>query len=66
MIGGSKGLRDKNILKLLPKLKTTTSKVYDYALGKSKEIPSKHLCLPIWYGLEDEIVTQTTEQIFLR
>ena len=32
-----------------PKIKTTTSKVYDYALGNSKEIPLKHLCLPIWY-----------------
>ena len=41
---------------LYPKIKTTTSKVYDYALGGNKDIPSKHLCLPIWYELENNII----------
>ena len=54
---------NKNILKLLPKLKTTTSKVYDYALGDSKEIPSKHLCLPIWYGLKESISDKVVEEL---
>ena len=45
---------EKNISKLLPNLKTTTSKVYDYALGDSLEIPKKHLCLPIWYMLDEK------------
>ena len=46
-----------------PRIKTTTSKVYDYALGKNKDIPSKHLCLPIWYGLEESIVENVTEEL---
>jgi perosamine synthetase len=34
-----------------------TSPVYDYALGGDKqEIVGRHICLPIWYLLEDEIV----------
>tara|TARA_E500000075_G_scaffold13516_1_gene10457 strand:- start:377 stop:1420 length:1044 start_codon:yes stop_codon:yes gene_type:complete len=46
-----------------PRIKTTTSKVYDYALGKNKDLPSKHLCLPIWYGLEESIVENVTEEL---
>ena len=46
-----------------PRIKTTTSKVYDYALGKNKDIPSKHLCLPIWYGLEESVVENVTEEL---
>ena len=54
---------DKTISELLPKLKTTTSKVYDYSLGKSKEIPLKHLCLPIWYMLEDKVSDKVVQEI---
>ena len=54
---------DKTISDLLPKLKTTTSKVYDYSLGNSKEIPLKHLCLPIWYRLEDKISGKAVQEI---
>jgi len=54
---------DKKISNLLPKIKTTTSKVYDYSLGNSKEIPSKHLCLPIWYMLEDDISNKAIKEI---
>ena len=54
---------DKAISDLLPKLKTTTSKVYDYSLGNSKEIPLKHLCLPIWYRLEDKISDKAVQEI---
>ena len=54
---------DKKISDLLPKLKTTTSKVYDYSLGNSKEIPSKHICLPIWYRLEDSILDKAIKEI---
>ena len=54
---------DKEISDLLPKLKTTTSKVYDYSLGNSKEIPLKHLCLPIWYRLEDKISDKAVQEI---
>ena len=54
---------DKAISDLLPKIKTTTSKVYDYSLGKSKEISLKHLCLPIWYRLEDKISDKAVQEI---
>jgi len=54
---------DKIISNFLPKLKTTTSKVYDYSLGKSKEIPSKHLCLPIWYQLEENVSDKAIAEI---
>ena len=54
---------EKNISDLFPKIKTTTSKVYDYALGNSKEIPKKHLCLPIWYELEDAISDQVVKEL---
>lgn len=54
---------DNVISDLLPKIKTTTSKVYDYSLGKSKEIPLKHLCLPIWYRLEDKISDKAVQEI---
>jgi len=54
---------DKNISTLLPEVKTTTSKVYEYALGKSKQIPLKHLCLPIWYGLEEKVINQVVSEL---
>ena len=54
---------NKSISDLLPKLKTTTSKVYDYSLGNSKEIPLKHLCLPIWYMLEDKVSDKAVQEI---
>ena len=54
---------NKKISNLLPKIKTTTSKVYDYALGNSKELPTKHLCLPIWYGLEESISDKVIKEL---
>ena len=54
---------DKIISDFLPKIKTTTSKVYDYSLGKSKDIPLKHLCLPIWFKLEENISDKVIEEI---
>lgn len=54
---------NKNISEFLPNIKTTTSKVYDYALGNSKEIPKKHLCLPIWFGLEETIINKVVAEL---
>jgi len=54
---------DKNISDFLPKMKTTTSNVYDYSLGDSKEIPKKHLCLPIWFDLEEKISDKVIKEI---
>ena len=34
------------------------------ALGNDPEnIASKHICLPIWYGLEDEIVKKVCDEM---
>lgn len=41
-----------------------TSPVYDYSLSlEDTAITKGHLCLPIWYGLEDEIIESTIEEI---
>ena len=54
---------ENNVSDSLPKIKTTTSKSYDYSLGKSREIPLKHLCLPIWFELEENISDKVIEEI---
>jgi len=54
---------DKIISDVLPKITSATSKVYDYALDKSREIPLKHLCLPIWYMLEESISDNAIKEI---
>lgn len=48
----------------LPYLKTKTSGVYDYALGASREIISHHVCLPIWYGQENEITQKVISELY--
>ena len=53
----------KNISELLPKVKTTTSKAYEYALGASKEIPLKHLCLPIWFNLKESVSDKVVSEL---
>jgi perosamine synthetase len=55
--------KNKDVTKLFSKLKTTTSKVYDYALGSSKNLPQKHLCLPIWYDLKKSVVDRVISEI---
>ncbi|MEX0315398.1 MAG: DegT/DnrJ/EryC1/StrS family aminotransferase [Allomuricauda sp.] len=43
-----------------------TSPVYDYTLGADPQnIIKNHICLPIWYKLEEDIVAKTVEQIAL-
>ena len=54
---------NKKILELLPKVKTTTSRVYEYSLGKSRDIPDKHLCLPIWFQLEESVSDSVVQEI---
>ena len=54
---------DKDISDFLPNVKTTTSKVYDYVLGKSNQIPKKHLCLPIWFGLEENVSDKVIKEL---
>ena len=51
------------VINKYPTIKPTTSKVYDYALGGNKDIPSKHLCLPIWYGLDKSIIDKVISEL---
>lgn len=45
-------------------IKNKTSPVYSYALGEDPmSITTRHICLPIWYALESEVVEQTIEQV---
>jgi perosamine synthetase len=53
----------KKVLEEYPSIKTTTSKVYDYALGDNKDIPEKHLCLPIWYDLDKTTVDKVVSEL---
>lgn len=41
-----------------------TSPVYDYVLGTDPEnVHKKHICVPIWYNLEEEVIQDTIDQI---
>jgi len=46
------------------KIKNRTSCVYDYALGEDPEnICENHICLPIWYNLDNKKIIETVKQI---
>lgn len=46
------------------KIKSRTSPVYDYALGNDKfEIVKRHVCLPIWYKLEENLVKEVIREL---
>jgi perosamine synthetase len=50
----------------LKKLSIRTSPVYDYSLGNDPyEITNNHICLPIWYKLEEEKIKAVIEEIDL-
>jgi perosamine synthetase len=45
-------------------IKTRTSPVYDYALGRDlAEVKHRHICLPIWYELDDKTVQQVVTEL---
>jgi len=45
-------------------IKTRTSPVYDYALGSDIcNIKNRHICLPIWYGLEPEQINKVVSEL---
>ena len=45
-------------------IKSRTSPVYDYSLSSdNEEIRSKHICLPIWYNLDEEEVSKVLSQL---
>ncbi|MDB2398534.1 DegT/DnrJ/EryC1/StrS family aminotransferase [Planktomarina sp.] len=45
-------------------IKLRTSPVYDYQLGRDvEEIGERHICLPIWYGLETEKINAILSEL---
>jgi perosamine synthetase len=51
-------------MKRFNKIKTRTSSVYNYALGEDhNNISKSHICLPVWYMLEEEIVGKVIEEL---
>ena len=54
---------NQNIYQKYPKIKTTTSAVYDYSIGIHNVVANSHLCLPIWYGQEEDITDKVCEEL---
>ena len=45
-------------------IKSRTSPVYDYSLGNDEDnIKERHICLPIWYQLENTSVENVTNEL---
>lgn len=46
------------------KIKNRTSPVYNYSLGEDPmQIVDRHICLPIWYELDEAVVEETVFQL---
>jgi dTDP-4-amino-4,6-dideoxygalactose transaminase len=57
---------NQNSINKFEKITVRTSPVYDYALSTDvNNIAKKHICLPIWYGLEDAVVDSVVEELSL-
>ena len=54
---------DRPIAEVMPRLKTKTSAVYDYAIGVPNNVADKHSCLPIWYGQDEEVTNQVVAEL---
>tara|TARA_B110000211_G_C14047081_1_gene539499 strand:- start:747 stop:1790 length:1044 start_codon:yes stop_codon:yes gene_type:complete len=51
-------------IKDFDQIKTRTSPVYDYALGLDDYgVKDSHICLPIWYQLEDDTVNKVISEL---
>lgn len=48
------------------KISNRTSPVYNYSLGEDPmRIADRHICLPIWYELDENVVEETVSQLLL-
>ncbi|MDC3116597.1 DegT/DnrJ/EryC1/StrS family aminotransferase [Alphaproteobacteria bacterium] len=57
-------IAEKDALSEFKNIKNRTSSVYDYCLGEDPDnIVNRHICLPIWYGLEEEIIEKTLSEL---
>ncbi len=55
--------KDKPTKEVFPNLKTITSSVYDYSIGVENLLADYHVCLPIWYGQEYEVVDKVIDEL---
>ena len=52
-------------IKEFKSIDSRTSSVYDYCLGEDPyNIVGKHICLPIWYNLDDSVIDKTLHQLY--
>jgi len=57
-------ISDKSVDEEFYNIQIRTSPVYDYALGDDDEkIISRHICLPIWYNLKNDIINDVITSI---
>ena len=54
---------DIEISDYLPKLETKTSGIYDYSLCGSDFIPKHHVCLPIWYDQDQDLMNNAIKEL---
>ena len=56
--------RNENHQGKLEQIQTKTSPVYDYSLGNDPDdICKRHICLPVWYDLDDKVINQVLYEI---
>jgi dTDP-4-amino-4,6-dideoxygalactose transaminase len=56
--------RSTNPSKEFEQIKTRTSPVYDYALGRDAGgVKDGHICLPIWYKLESDKINKVVSEL---
>ena len=56
--------REENPEKEFAQITKRTSPVYDYILGSDNdEIIKRHLCLPVWYMLENKAVSEVLQEL---
>ena len=44
-------------------IKTRTSPVYDYSIGKENNVAKHHICLPIWYNQNPEVTDKACNEL---
>lgn len=56
--------KSNNLNDFFTRISTRTSSVYDYSLGEDPEFISKrHICVPIWYNLEEDKILKTLGEL---
>jgi perosamine synthetase len=54
---------DRDVNDFYSDIKTRTSPVYDYSIGKDNIVARHHICLPIWYNQDLEVTEQVCKEL---